>query len=196
MSLPAVLIYKPTGAQVRHANYPREDMQPMEGSDPDYEWLLLHTPYPSPTYDSRSWELVKEKPNLKQMALDGTLDQLPTHPAYPDFKTFTTTYALNKRDNDYIIGQIENAEDSANTQVLNYRTTDKMLLTSASILARVKEGVQPSAEDEEMLERLMAFEVLIKKNQAEKESKIAQVLAGQEVDIDSGWERGETNVGA
>ena len=196
MSLPAVLINTVTGEILKFGNYPREDMQPIEGGDPTYEWLLLRTPFKSPEYDSRMWLLVTKLPKLGEMALDGTLDQLPTHPAHPSFKTYTTTYALEKRSNDYILGQIANAEDAANMDVLSYRTTDKMLLTSASILARVKGGVQPSESEQEMLDKLMAFDVLVQKNDAEKRLKIQQIEAGLEVDIDAGWEKGATNVGA
>ena len=178
MSLPAVLIRKSTGEILKHAPYPNEDMSPVQGLDPDLEWKLKFTPFPSPDYDSRIF-ILEQIEALTEEA----------HPEYPELKTYKKTFNTIKRPDVDIIRSIENAEESANRQLLTYRTTEKMLLTSAGVLARINSGVQPNAKEQEMLDNLMAFDVKVWKNDEEKKRKIAQVLEGLEPDIDSGWEK-------
>ena len=189
MSLPSILIRKSTGEILKHAPYPNEDMSPVQGLDPDLQWLLIHTPFESPDYDPRIWTLVELLPDLGDMADTNTLEQLEAHPEYPEIKTYKKTYGTEKKSDEDINRAIENAEEAANREILTYRTTEKMLLTTAGILARVNEGVQPNAKEQEMLDSLMAFDVKIWKNDEEKKRKIAQVLEGLEPDIDSGWEK-------
>jgi len=131
-----------------------------------------------PDYDSRIFELEQ----IEAVTVE-------PHPVYPDINQYKKTFKTNKRPDVDIIRSIENAEESANRELLTYRTTEKMLLTTAGILARVNSGVQPNAKEQEMLDSLMAFDVKIWKNDEEKKRKIAQVLEGLEPDIDSGWEK-------
>jgi len=189
MSLPAVLIRKSTGKTLKFGPWPTQDMSPAPNLDPDLQWLLRHTPFKSPDYDARIWTLVELLPDLEDMAATNTLEQLEAHPEYPEIKTYKKTYGTEKKPDTDIIRSIENAEEAANREILTYRTTEKMLLTTAGILARVNSGVQPNAKEQEMLDSLMAFDVKIWKNDEEKKRKIAQVEQGLEPDIDSGWEK-------
>jgi len=178
MSLPAVLIIVATGKPLKHAPYPNVDMSPVQNLDPSYEWYLKHTPFASPDYDSRIWTLLED---------EGISEEF--HPDYPEIKIYKRTFDVERKPDVDIIRSIENAEESANRELLTYRTTEKMLLTSAGVLARINSGVQPNAKEQEMLDNLMAFDVKVWKNDEEKKRKIAQVLEGLEPDIDSGWEK-------
>lgn len=176
MSLPAVLIRKSTGEILKHAPYPNSDMSPVIGLDPDLEWLLKHEPFPSPDYDSRIFELGVEEAV--------TTDP---HPQYPDIKTYKRTYKTNRRPDEDIKRHIENAEEAANRELVQYRTDDKLFMLAIGILVRINAGVQPSAKEQAILDTVMAYDEPIWKNDAEKENKKAQVDAGQEPNIDEGW---------
>jgi hypothetical protein len=184
MSKPAVLIRKSTGEILKHAPYPNVDMTPVVGLDPDLEWLLKHEPFPSPDYDSRIFELKV----TNEVSED-------THPDHPEIKTYKRTYATVKRPDEDIIRQIENAEEAANRQLMTYRTDEKLFMLAIGILTRKNEGIQPSPSEQEILNKVMAFDEKFWKNNANKELKIQQVVDGIEPEIDEGWETGE-NAGA
>lgn len=178
MSLPSVLIRKSTGEILKHAPYPNSDMSPVQGLDPDLEWKLKHTPFQSPDYDSRIFELeqieaVTEEP----------------HPTYPDLKIYKKTFKTNKRPDIDINRSIENAEEAANRELVSYRNDDKLFMLSIGILARINAGVQPNAKEQEILNQVMAFDVKVWKNDEEKNRKKDQVAAGLEPDIDTGWQK-------
>lgn len=185
MSLPSVLIRKSTGEVLKFAKYPNADMQPVQGFDPDLEWLLKYTPYERPDFDTRMFIL-------------NQVDEVTTepHPTYPNLNVYKTTYTTIKRPNEDIIRAIENAEESANREVMNYRTNEKLHMLAVGILTRKNEGVEPNASELEILEKVKQFDVDIWKNDATKRLKITQVTEGLEPDIDSDWEKGSGYVGA
>ena len=178
MSLPSVLIRKSTGEILKHAPYPNVDMTPVQGLDPDLEWKLKHTPFPSPAYDSRIFELEQIEEVTEE-----------AHPEYADLKMYKKTFKTNKRPNEDINRSIDNAEEAANDELITYRTTNKMLMTTVGILVRINAGMQPNAKEQKMLDDLLAFDVKVWKNDEEKNRKKDQVAAGLETDIDSGWEK-------
>jgi len=178
MSLPAVLIRKSTGEILKQAPYPNVDMTPIQGLDPDLEWKLKFTPFPSPDYDSRIFILEQIEAITEE-----------AHPEYPELKTYKKTFKTNKRPDTDINRAIENAEEAANRDLVSYRTDDKLFMLSIGILARINAGIQPNAKEQAILDQVMAFDVKVWKNDEEKKRKIAQVLEGLEPDIDAGWER-------
>lgn len=183
MSLPAVLIRKSTGEILKFSNYPNIDLSPVQGLEPDLEWILKHTPYPAPEYDSRIF-MLKETSSVTT----------EPHPQFPDINMYKTTYATIKRPNEDIIRAIENAEESANMSVMDYRTNDKLHTLAVGIHTRQNEGILPSQAELEILNRLKEIDVKLWKNDAEKHLKIEQVEAGLEPDIDAGWEKVDVNV--
>ena len=64
-----------------------------------------------------------------------------------------------------------------------------MLISTAGILSRIQSGIEPSTGDQEILDKLMEFDVKIRKNEDNKYLKIEQVEQGFEPEIDAGWER-------
>ena len=178
MSLPSVLIRKSTGEILKQAPYPNEDMTPIQGLDPDLEWKLKHTPFASPDYDSRIFELEQIEEVTEE-----------AHPVYPDIKIYKKTFKTNKRPDTDINRAIENAEEAANRDLVSYRTDDKLFMLSIGILTRINAGIQPNAKEQAILDKVMAFDVKVWKNDEEKNRKKDQVTAGLEPDIDSGWEK-------
>lgn len=178
MSLPAVLIRKSTGEILKHAPYPNVDMTPVQGLDPDLEWKLKHTPFASPDYDSRIFELEQIEEVTEE-----------AHPEYADLKMYKKTFKTNKRADEDINRSIENAEEAANREITNYRTNEKLFMLAIGILVRVNAGTQPNTKEQGILNQVMEFDVKVWKNDAEKKIKKDQVAAGLEPDIDSGWEK-------
>lgn len=183
MSLPSVLIRKSTGEILKHAPYPNEDMSPIIGLDPDLEWLLKTEPFNTPPYDSRIFIL----------DVDEAITTEP-HPVYPNLNQYKRTYGTTKRANDEIILAIGNAEEAANKKLTDYRTNEKLFMLSMGVLVRKSEGNLPSPEEQEVLDKVKQFDVKIWKNDAEKKIKEAQVIAGEEPNIDAGWEDGTNPV--
>lgn len=177
MSKPSVLIRKSNGQILKHAPYPNEDMSPVQGLDPDLEWLVKTEPFAAPDYDSRIFELV-------------ITDAITTeqHPEHPHLNQYKRTFNTDKRTNEEIILAIENAETDANNAVVSYNTDEKLFMLAIGILVRKDAGNQPSVKEQAILDQVQAFDVKIWKNDAEKKLKTDQVLAGQEPDIDAGWE--------
>lgn len=176
MSLPAVLIRKSTGEILKHANWPNSDITPVVGLDPDLEWLLKHEPFPSPEYDARIFKL-------------NVVEEVTTedHPDYPGIKQYKRTFATSKRPDTDIKLHIDNAEEAANRDLVQYRTDDKLFMLALGILTRINDGIAPSAKEQAILDQVKAYDVAIWKNDAEKELKKAQVDAGEEPNIDDGW---------
>jgi len=114
MGTPAVLIRKSTGEIIKHADYPRVDMQPIIGLDPDLEWLIVNTPYVEPDYDSRLFVLQRTE----------AITAIP-HPQYPLLNQYQISFSTDKREKPEIIASIDNAE----TDALNSLTGNKVMKT-------------------------------------------------------------------
>ncbi|MGQ7945001.1 hypothetical protein [Flavobacterium sp. WC2509] len=185
MSVPAVLIRKSTKEIIKQASYPRADMLPVEGLDPDYEWLVKNIPYPEPDYDSRIFIMQTNLPDLAY------LDSFQEHPLYSGVREYRITYSPVKRPNDDIIRAIENAEKEANQGVFPETIhKDEFSLMLSSVRKDAKNLELTNAEQIK-LEQIDNVAVKISKNKDTASIKIEQVMAGQEPNIDEGWERNQ-----
>lgn len=183
MSVPAVLVRKSTKQIIKEDVYPNSDMQPVQGMDPDYEWLVKHVPFAEPPYDPRIYVMATNLPDL------AGLEDFQEHPSYPGLREYRITYSPEKRPNEDIIRSIENAEKEANNQVFSEAVRkDQMAFMLSSVR---KEGKNLDLTEEEQLQisKLEAVTVNLAKNKDNAANKIAQVIAGQEPNIDLGWEK-------
>lgn len=183
MSVPAVLIRKSTKQIIKEDVYPRADMQPVQGLDPDYEWLVKHVPFAEPPYDPRIYIMTTNLPDL------AFLDDFEVHPSYPGLREYRITFSPEKRPNEEILRSIENAEKEANNLVFSEAVhKDQMAFMLSSVR---KEGKNLDLTEEEQLQisKLEAVTVNLAKNKDNAAIKIAQVQAGQEPNIDLGWEK-------
>jgi hypothetical protein len=183
MSVPAVLVRKSTKQIIKEDVYPNSDMQPVQGMDPDYEWLVKHVPFAEPPYDPRIYVMATNLPDL------AFLDDFQEHPSYPGLREYRITFSPEKRPNEDIIRSIENAEKEANNQVFSEAVhKDQMAFMLSSVR---KEGKNLDLTEEEQLQisKLEAVTVNLAKNKDNATNKIAQVIAGQEPNIDLGWEK-------
>lgn len=183
MSVPAVLVRKSTKQIIKEDVYPNSDMQPVQGMDPDYEWLVKHVPFAEPPYDPRIYVMATNLPDL------AGLEDFQQHPSYPGLREYRITFSPEKRPNEDIIRSIENAEKEANNQVFSEAVhKDQMAFMLSSVR---KEGKNLDLTEEEQLQisKLEAVTVNLAKNKDNAANKIAQVIAGQEPNIDLGWEK-------
>jgi hypothetical protein len=176
MSLPAVLIRKSTGEIIKHGTYPRLDMDPVDGLDPDLEWLLKYTPYAVPEYDPRVYQLI----TTQEVTTD-------PHPDYSHLNQFRITYATQKREQEEIEANIENAEQLANNRIIENQRQLKLMVLGLAVLFRKVEGLALNQKEQVIANRIVAAGTKLWNNDQVLRNKVAAYLAGQEPDIDEGW---------
>lgn len=183
MSAPAVLIRKSTKEIIKHDLYPREDMQPVQGLDPDYEWLVKYIPFNEPDYDSRIYIMVTNLPDLN------LLTNFQNHPDYAGLREYRITYSPEKRPNEDIIMAIENAEKEANASVWSESVHKDETLFMINSVRKEAQNITLTVEELNHIDKLSTINVNLAKNLDTKNNKILQVTNGQEPNIDEGWER-------
>lgn len=181
MGTAAVLIRKSTGEIIKHADYPREDMAPIVGLDPDLEWLIKYTPYKQPDYDSRIFIL-------------NTTESITTqpHPTWTHLNQYQITFSTVKRQAAEIAEAIVNAENQANSEVFPYTKQLKLLALGLGVLFRRVEGMTLTAKETAIKDKCLSIAVNIWKNHDAYTAKVAAVNAGQEPAIDEGWTKTPT----
>lgn len=182
MSVPAVLVRKSTKEIIKQGLYPREDMQPVQGLDPDYEWLIKHIPFAEPDYDSRIYIMETQLPDLQ------FLNEFQEHSSYSGIREYRITYNPIKRSNDEIIISIENAEKEYNALIWSEATHKDETLFMINSVRKEATGATLNAEEQSYVDKLTAINVKLAKNKDTAAIKIAQVNNGQEPNIDEGWE--------
>jgi hypothetical protein len=181
--VPAVLIRKSTKQIIKEDLYPRMDMEPVQGMDPDYEWLIKHIPFEEPPYDPRIYIMSTQLPDLT------FLDEFQNHPEYSGLREYRITFSPEKRPNEDIIRSIENVEKEANNMVFSEAVhKDEMAFMLNSVHKDAK-SLELTVQEQEQIDKLSLVTVALAKNKDNAAIKIAQVLAGQEPNIDLGWER-------
>lgn len=181
MSLPAVLIRKSTGEIIKRALYPRSDMQPIVGLDPDLEWLLQYEPYQAPDYDSRVYTLNRFESITSE-----------PHPIYSHLNQFLITYSTTRRIDSEIIINIENKETMCNESMLKYEKQLKLMALSIGVLFRNLDGMTLTTKEQTIKDFMMALATRIWKNDQLARDKIAEVTSGLEPNIDDPlWEKDE-----
>lgn len=176
MGTPSVLIQKSTGNIIKFADYPREDMQPISGLDPDLEWLVITTPYVQPDYDSRIYVL-------------NQIDSITTtpHPQWTWLNQYQRTWQTVKRTAAEIETAIYNAENNANNQVFPYEKQLKILALGIGVLYRNVAGMTLTHKEVAIKNKCLAIATNIWKNHDTRTAKVAAVNAGEEPDIDADW---------
>lgn len=188
MSIPAILIDKNTGEILNpNTNYPNADGSPVAGLQENLQYLIKEQPFDRPDVDYRIFILDEDLPDTKAIAVAGELDLLPNHPDFPNLKSYQKKFKSTKRPDTEINIAIDNAEEAANQQLVTFRDDTKLFMTALGTLIREREGVQPNAKEQEILNQIIAYDVPIWQNDNNKKNKKDQVTAGQEPNIDDGW---------
>lgn len=184
MSEVCVLIRKSTGDVLNYnAIYPRADMGELIGLDPDLEYLVKHTPFDEPNYDSRIYMLV-----VNQGPGDG-LNEF--HPDYPHLRQWRITYSTQKRSDEEIKENVRNTEELANSQVFPNTKQLKYLALGLAVLNRKANGATLTTKEENLLQLIHQKALNIWENDSTMRNKIQLVEAGQEPDLDDGWNQSD-----
>lgn len=183
MSVPAVLVRKSTKQIIKEALYPNADMSPVVGLDPDYEWLVKHVPFAEPDYDSRLYIMQMVLPDMT------ALDLFTEHPNYAGIREYRITYNPNKRPDAEIILSIENAEKEANNGVFSEAVHKDEFAFMLNSVHKDAKGQALNAEEQDQIDKLAIVTVNLAKNKDNAAIKIAQVEAGNEPNIDEGWQK-------
>jgi len=183
MSVPAVLVRKSTKQIIKEDVYPRADMQPVQGLDPDYEWLVKHVPFAEPPYDPRIYIMATNLPDL------ASLELFEEHPNYAGLREYKITYSPERRPNEEIIRSIENAEKEANNVVFSEAVHKDELAFMINAVHKDAKGYDLSVSEQDVIDKMAIVTVNLAKNLDTKENKIAQVEAGLVPNIDLGWEK-------
>jgi hypothetical protein len=182
MSVPAVLILKTTKQIIKEDVYPREDMQPVQGLPPEYEWFVKHIPFAEPPYDSRVFMMQTDLPDLDQLAL------WEEHPNYEGIRAYKIGYTPIKRENIDIIRSIENAEKEANDGVFSEAVHKDQMAFMLNSVHKDAKGQALTVDEQDQIDKLAIVTVNLAKNKDEAANKIAQVEAGQTPNISEGWQ--------
>jgi len=177
MSVPAVLIRLSTGEVIKHAPYPKNEITPVEGLDPDLKWLIKYIPFAQPEYDSRIFKLITTE-EITEVA----------HPLYPELDQYLITYGTEKRVNDEIEEYIANSETFANESLLPYDKRVKLLTLAIGVLIRKSNGITLTAKEVAIETQMIDLAVKVWKNDQALKDKILQLTNGEEPNIDEGWE--------
>jgi len=181
--VPAVLIRKSTKEIIKQDLYPREDMLPVVGLDPDYEWLIKNTPYAEPDYDPRIFIMQTNLPDLQ------FLENFQEHHDYEGLREYRITYNPIKRPNSEIIMAIENAEKEANSTIWSEGVHKDGTMFMISSVRKEAQNMALTTEEQEYLDKLAIINEKLAKNLDAKNMKILLVNSGVEPNIDEGWER-------
>ncbi len=174
--LPAVLMRISTGEILERENYPRIDMEPIVGMDPDLVYLLVYTPYPEPNYDSRIFKL-------------NTIEEVTTdpHPDYSHLNQFRVTYTTTKREVDEIKVEVDNAECLCNEGIFLKPKQLKYLVMGMGAMNRARNGITITDREEEILSNIQSYAVKFAQAEDNALNMYDQIDENEEPDIDSGW---------
>lgn len=181
--VPAVLVRKSTKQIIKEDIYPRVDMQPIQGMDPDYEWLVKNIPFAEPPYDPRIYIMTTQLPDLT------FLDDFQSHPSYEGIREYRVTFSPEKRPDEDIVRSIENAQKEANNGVFSEAVHKDEFAFMLNSIHKDAKGQILTPEEQDQIDKLAIVTVNLAKNADATANKIAQVIAGQVPNIDEGWEK-------
>jgi len=173
----AVLIRKSTGEILKRDQYPRTDMQPVAGLDPDLEWLLVYQPYVAPDYDSRLFILDQNE----------AITALP-HPQYPLINQYLVTFTLTARPKEDVELSISQAEQMANESILPGDQQLKITILALATIIKKQQGLSLNDDEQATIDNLMGIAENFWKNDAQAKAKIADITANKQPDIDASWQ--------
>jgi hypothetical protein len=162
---------------IRYAQWPAMDLDLVLGNDIPYEWFMPFEANTAPDYDPRLW------------ILNSTTgpSELP-HPEHPVHKQWRTEFALEKRSMAQILISVKEAEANSNAALMNSSEGIKTLFLSGTVQEKLLKGIELTAEDQAVLDRRNEMSVKITQNAARAAELILLVEAGNEPNLDEGWQ--------
>lgn len=177
----AVLIKRNADSSVeiiKRGEYPNIEMEPIQGLDPDLEWLLVYKPNIEPEYDPRIYVLQTTE----------SITDVP-HPQYPHINQFRVTFLHVKRQPEEIQVAVNQAESLANESLLTYDKRLKILTLGLAVLCRKTSGMTLTQKEQAVFDQVVALGTRIWKNDAQARQLSAEITLGGTPDLDKSWEK-------
>lgn len=173
----AILVDKDSGKIIKHNTLVNAD-EPPKKLAPNLKYYIYYQPHEAPDYDPRYFTLN----TIKDMK-DGT-----PHPEFPDYDQYLISFSTTKRPNEDIKASVQNAENAANNEILPFPEQLKTIILAVGVLARQAEGQNLNPKEQKALNKAKRIAVRVWKNDAKRAEKEAEIEAGNEPDLDEGWE--------
>lgn len=183
MTIPCVVIQWEDAEKTRFSvvNYDfNVTFLPVIGLDPNLEILVKRTPFGVPAHDTRLKVLVTSQ-NL--------LDQFDAE--YPTQRIWQTTYSLQDRSPEEKCESVCELENDANYKVFPNKKQLKFLTLALAIIDRKADGLTITAKQQGILDKLQTKAQKFWTNHLLCADKKAAITAGQECDLDAGWENAD-----
>lgn len=142
-----------------------------------YEWKLLVEGVKPP---------VSEIENLSHTEVDNNTSNAD----YPHLKQIDVVYTVERKPDAELNQSIENAENNANEQLINYTDRLKVMMLYMAIVHRKLNGDTITAKMQAILDKGDNYALKLWQNDTELEAKLQQVVNGEDVDINSNWTNG------
>lgn len=153
----------------RNKAWPRADGGPIEGSDPDFVYLLQSSTA-QPEYDPRLF----------------TLEKIET--ADITANTTSVTWTTVPRPVAEVKINAANVEAVENARHYESRERDKLMILGLGMLSRQLANQALTAREIALKDKIIAAATKIWKNDARLRAIITAIDAGQTPDLDAGWE--------
>jgi len=165
-------------ALVKAAEFPRQDGEPLEGLPENYEWLENCIPFAAPDYDPRLFVLNE--------SIQPT--NIP-HPVHPNYNQYRTTYSLVRRADELIIASVRQEEASANNSLLTEAENSKLNYFATGAALTLAQNLPLSEAEQNAMTRHADVQMKMSKNAANADLIISKIIAKENIDISSGWEK-------
>jgi hypothetical protein len=175
-ALPSVLIRISTGQILQRALYPRDDMGPIVGLDPDLEWCVARTPFPAPEFDPRYYSLVQTEQR-----------SAPPDSEFAHLHGWVRTFTTQKRATPEILTSVENKErEQLNVHVREVEAL-KLCILGMAVLFQEVQGLTLNGRQTAIKNRVLQAAVKVWQNHDRAGEITTQVNANQEPDLEAGW---------
>jgi len=155
-----------TGEILRRA-VPDDQVALVVGLDPDLEYLR-EVVLPRPAFDPRYFVLTQDEGKVGV--------------------EWRTTYGTQKRPAAEIAAAVDNTERERTLDHVPQEDLVKLAVLGLAVIFRANSGLQLTPKERAIRDRLMGIGTKLWKNSDRAEALKAAVLAGQEPDLDTGWE--------
>lgn len=180
MSLPAALVNKTTRALIRKANYPCADINDtVPGLDADKEWLIIREDT-LPIYDERVYDLVTSE----------TATTIPDA-EYSHLNVYQVNYSTQRRENTVISDNARERELQANTGIIPIQKQLKYMALGLGVIFRNYNIAGLTPNEQVIANKWVSIATRLFTNDTNLQTKLAEIAANQDPDLDTGWDETE-----
>lgn len=172
----AVLFNTQTNLIVNRGPLPGNPEEPIPGLAPELKWLIVYQPFVEPTYDERY--------NILNVIETVTTDP---HPQYPLYHQFKITFEVVLRPTSEIIEAARRVEQEALMQVFKLEDQVKLLTFGEAVIFQILGQQSLNPKQQAVRTRLIDTARKLWENESNRETKEAAIIAGQQPNLDQGY---------